>query len=128
MAELGKNLQIYSGSTGTTPIIAMAKSCSVSRKADAMEKSSSASATAKDFISGRTEWDIQLSHLVPADSNASLNTLLMVGQSYGISVVLGNARMTGTVICLEADLQGAVGSLASGSVKFKGTGELSAGT
>ena len=128
MAELGKNLQIYSGSTGTTPIIAMAKSCSVSRKADAMEKSSSASATAKEFIAGRTEWDIQLSHLVPADSNASLNTLLMVGQSYGISVVLGGARMTGTVICLEADLQGAVGSLASGSVKFKGTGELSATT
>lgn len=128
MAELGKNLLIYSGSTGTTPIIAMAKSCTVSRKADAMEKSSSASATAKEFIAGRTEWDIQLSHLLPANSNDSLKTLLMVGQTYGISVVLGDARMTGTVLCLEADLQGSVGSLASGSVKLKGTGELSAGT
>ena len=128
MAELGNNLQIYSGSTGTTPIIAMAKSCSVSVKSELIEKSSSTSSTAKDFIPGRYEWGISLSHLLPANSNDSLNTLLMKGQSYGISVVLGGARMTGTVICEEAILQGSVGSLASGSVKFKGTGELSATT
>ena len=126
MAELGKNLKIYSGSSGTTPLIAMAKSCTVSRRADLMEISSATSQTAKEYLAGRTEWEISLNQLVPSNSNAALDTLLMPRQSYTISVVLGGARLTGKVICQQADLQGAVGGLATGSVKFKGTGELAA--
>lgn len=126
MAEIGKNLLIYSGSSGTTPIIAMAKSCTVTTKADVIEITPSSSQTAKDFIPGRTEWGISLNHLVPSNSSAALNTLLMRGQIYTISVVLGGARLTGKVICEQADLQGAVGGLATGSVKFKGKGELAA--
>lgn len=126
MAELGKNLKIYSGTTGTTPIIAMAKSCTVSMKADVMEKTSATSSRAKEFIAGRTEWEMSLDHLVPSNSNAALDTLLMAGEEYTVSVVLGGARKTGKAICQQAELRGAVGGLATGSVKFKGNGELSA--
>jgi predicted secreted protein len=125
MAELGKNLKIYSGTTGTTPIIAMAKSCTVSMKADVMEKTSATSSRAKEFIAGRTEWEMSLDHLVPSNSNAALDTLLMAGEEYTVSVVLGGARKTGKAICQQAELRGAVGGLATGSVKFKGNGELS---
>jgi predicted secreted protein len=126
MAELGKNLKIYSGTTGTTPIIAMAKSCTVAMKADVMEKTSATSSRAKEFIAGRTEWEMSLDHLVPSNSNAALDTLLMAGEEYTVSVVLGGARKTGKAICQQAELRGAVGGLATGSVKFKGTGELAA--
>jgi predicted secreted protein len=124
MAELGKNLKIYSGTTGTTPIIAMAKSCTVSMKADVMEKTSATSSRAKEFIAGRTEWEMSLDHLVPSNSNAALDTLLMAGEEYTVSVVLGGARKTGKAICQQTELRGAVGGLATGSVKFKGNGEL----
>ena len=119
---LGKNIFIYSGSSGTSPIIAAAKSCSISSKCDLLEKASATQNTSKEYIAGRDEWDISLDHLVT--SGAPFEGLLKVRQTYTISVVIAGVRKYGTAICQQADIQGAVGSLGRGSVRFKGSGVL----
>ncbi len=119
---LGKNIFIYSGSSGTSPIIAAAKSCSISSKCDLLEKASSTQNTSKEYIAGRDEWDISIDHLVT--SGAPFEGLLKVRQTYTISVVIAGVRKYGTAICQQADIQGAVGSLGRGSVRFKGSGVL----
>ena len=122
MAELGKDVQIYAGSSGTSPLIAMAKTCTISKKCGIIEKASATNATSKEFIADREEWEISLGHLV--SSSAPFEGLLKVRGTYGISVVIGTTRKTGTAICTQAEITGSVGSLATGSVKFKGTGPL----
>ena len=122
MAELGKNIQIYAGSSGTSPLIAMAKTCTISKKCGIIEKASATNATSKEFIADREEWEISLGHLV--SSSAPFEGLLKVRGTYGISVVIGTTRKTGTAICTQAEITGSVGSLATGSIKFKGTGPL----
>ena len=122
MAELGKNIQIYAGSSGTSPLIAMAKTCTISKKCGLIEKASATNATSKEFIADREEWEISLGHLV--SSSAPFDGLLKVRGTYGISVVVGTTRKTGTAICTQAELSAPVKSLATGSVKFKGTGPL----
>lgn len=122
MAELGKNIQIYAGSSGTSPLIAMAKTCTISKKCGIIEKASAKNATSKEFIADREEWEISLGHLV--SSSAPFEGLLKVRGTYGISVVIGTTRKTGTAICTQAEITGSVGSLGTGSIKFKGTGPL----
>lgn len=122
MAELGKNVFIYSGTSGETALIAFAKSCTVSKSCELIEKASSTSATAREYVAGRTDWEITITHLVSA--TAPYDGLLKVGSSYSLSVVIGNTRKTGTAICTKAVITGAVGNLANGQVTFKGTGEL----
>ena len=119
---LGKNIFIYSGSSGTSPIIAAAKSCSISSKCDILEKASSTQNTTKEFIAGRDEWEVSIDHLVT--SGAPFEGLLKVRQTYTISVVIADVRKYGTAICQQADIQGAIGSLGRGSVRFKGSGVL----
>lgn len=121
---LGKNIFIYSGSSGTTALIAAAKACTISKKIDLFEKSSSTQADAKEFTTGRYEWEISLDHLV--SSGAPFDGLLKVGQEYTISVVIENSRQTGNAICQQADISGPTGGLGKGSVKFKGNGTLAA--
>ena len=122
MAKLGKDVQIYAGSSGTSPLIAMAKTCTISKKCGIIEKASATNATSKEFIADREEWEISLGHLV--SSSAPFEGLLKVRGTYGISVVIGTTRKTGTAICTQAEITGSVGSLATGSIKFKGTGPL----
>lgn len=119
---LGRNVKIYAGSSGTSPLIAMAKTCTISMKCGLIEKASATNATSKEFIADREEWEISLGHLV--SSSAPFEGLLKVRGTYGISVVIGTTRKTGTAICTQAEITGSVGSLATGSVKFKGTGPL----
>ena len=119
----GREVYIYSGTSGTTPIIAGAKSCTVSRKCDIMEKASASNQTSKEFLAGREEWEVSLNHLVT--SGAPFEGLLKVGQTYTLRIVIGSTAKTGTAICTQADIGGTVGNLATGSIRFKGTGHLS---
>ena len=118
----GRNIYIYAGTTGTTPIIAGAKSCTISSKCDLMETASATNQTSKEFIAGRTEWEISISHLVM--SSNEYQGMLKVGTQFGISVVINGVRKTGTAICNQADIGGAVGNIATGSIHLKGTGPL----
>lgn len=122
MAVLGKNVFIYSGTSGTTPVIASAKSCSISGSAEVIEKSSATQQTAKEFIAGRLEHDVSLNHLVTA--GAPFEGLLLLGQTYTLRMVIGQASKQFTAICTQAELAGAVGSLATGSIRFKVSGPL----
>ena len=119
---LGKNIFIYEGSSGSTPIIAAAKSCTISSRCDLIEKASSTQNTSKEFIAGRDEWEVSLDHIVT--SGAPFEGLLKVRGTYTLSIVISGVRKTGTAICQQADIRGSVGSLGTGSIKFKGSGAL----
>ena len=64
----GRNILIYAGNSGTTPVVAAAKSCTISEQCDMLEKASASNQSSKEFEPGRTEWDISISHLVVANS------------------------------------------------------------
>lgn len=119
---LGKDIKIYSGATGTTPIIAGAKSCSISKTCDTFETASATSPTAREYLPGRTDWEVSISQLVT--TGAPFDAIMKVHGTYTISVVINGTRKTGTAICVSADASGAIGTLATGSVKLKGSGEL----
>ena len=119
---LGRNIYIYAGISGTTPIIAGARSCTISSKCDLIEKASATNQTSKEFIAGRTEWEIAISHLVMAGSE--FEGMLKNGTTVSISVVINNVRKTGTAICYSDDIGGAVGNIGTGSIRLKGTGPL----
>ena len=117
---------IYSGGTGSTAIIAAAKSCTISMSVDMIEKASSTQAAAKEYTTGRYEWEVSINHLVVAGTTSRPNTefegVLKVGTRFLISVVVGTVRKKGYVICTQADISAAIGGLAQGSVKLKGDG------
>ena len=128
---LGKDIYIFSGTSGTSPVIAAAKSCTIHEECETREKASSQSATAKEYVAGRTGWEITISHLVVSDGPFA--GLIKVGTSFSISVAVKTAtntyvRKTGTVICTDADINAPVGNIATGQVKLLGTGELATPT
>ena len=118
---LGRNVFIYSGASGTDPVIAAAKSCTINIKYDLIEKASSSQQNAKEYIYGRYEWDLTVDHLV-VSSNEFQGLSLAGGQRLLISVVVNNVRKKGYVLCPQAGLSAPVNGLATGSVTFKGDG------
>lgn len=118
---LGRNVFIYSGASGTTPVIAAAKSCTINIKYDLIEKASSTQGTAKEYTYGRYEWDLTVDHLV-VSANEFQGLSLAGGQRLLISVVVNNVRKKGYVLCPQAGLSAPVSGLATGSVTFKGDG------
>ena len=127
---LGKNILIYAGNSGTSPVIASAKSCTISSNCDLIEKASSTQNTSKEYVAGRDEWEVSLDHLVTTGTTQNpvdpFEGLLKVRGTYTLSIVIGGVRKIGTAICQHADIRGAVGSLGTGTVKFKGSGPLTA--
>ena len=119
---LGNDIYIYAGTTGTTPVIAGAKSCTVNTKCDLIEKASASNQSSKEFIPGRTEWEISISHLVLA--GAEFDGILKNGTTVSLSVVINNVRKTGTAIYYDESVGGGVGGLATGAVRLKGSGPL----
>ena len=127
---LGKNIFIYAGSSGTSPIIAAAKSCTISSQCDIIEKAAPSQQTSKEYIAGRDEWSVSLDHLVTTGTTQNpvdpFEGLLKVRGTYTLSIVIGGIRKIGTAICQQSEIRGSVGSLATGVIKFKGTGPLTA--
>ena len=118
---LGRNVFIYSGASGTTPVIAAAKSCTINIKYDLIEKASSTQGAAKEYTYGRYEWDLTVDHLV-VSSNEFQGLSLAGGARLLISVVVNGVRKKGYVLCPQAGLSAPVSGLATGSVTFKGDG------
>lgn len=119
----GKNIRIYSGTSGTTPIVAMAKSCTVIEQSEAIEKASPTNAIYKEYIAGRREWEISLSHLISI--SAPVEGLLKVGTTYTLRLVIGTTTKQGTALCIESRITGTTNNLGTGSIRFKGSGPLS---
>ena len=122
MAVKGKDVLIYEGPIGTMPIIAGAKSCTVSTSCDLMEKASSTAARQREYIAGRQDWEVSLNHLVTAVD--PFHGVLAPGNTYFLRIVIGNATLTGRAICQQADITGTKGNLATGAIKFKGISPL----
>ena len=120
---LGKDVKIYAGSSGTSPLIAMAKNCTISTKCDLIEKASATQGTAKEYIAGRDEWEVSIGHLVT--STAPFDGIIKRRQTYTLRIVIDSTTLQGTAICQAAEISASVGSLATGSAKFKGSGPLS---
>ena len=118
---LGRNVFIYSGGSGTSPVIAAAKSCTITKKYELIEKASSTQGAAKEYTYGRYEWDMTVDHLVVSD-NEFQGINLAGGSRLLISVVINGVRKKGYVLCPQAGLSAPVGGLATGSVTFKGDG------
>ena len=118
---LGRNVFIYSGASGTAPVIAAAKSCTINIKYDLIEKASSTQGTAKEYTYGRYEWDLTVDHLV-VSSNEFEGLSLAGDARLLISVVINNVRKEGYVLCPQAGISAPVSGLATGSVTFKGDG------
>ena len=87
-----------------------------------IEKASATQQTSKEYIAGRDEWEISIDHLVT--TGAPFDGLLKVRNEYTLSIVINGVRKYGKAICQQADIRGAVGSIGTGSVKFKGSGAL----
>ena len=119
---LGKDVKIFAGSSGTTPLIALAKNCTLTTKCDLIEKASATQGTAKEYLAGREEWEVSIGHLVTSD--APFDAVIKRRQTYTLRIVIAGVTKQGTAICTQAELNAPVGSLATGSVKFKGTGAL----
>lgn len=113
---------MYAGASGSTPIIAGARTCAISMTGDTFEIASATSPTAREYLPGRTGWEMSIGHLVT--TGAPFEGIMKVNGIYTVSVEINGVRKTGRAICTGADLNGPVGSLATGSVKFLGTGEL----
>lgn len=114
----GKDIKILNSSS--TALIAAAKSCTIHRHADALEVASASDATSKHYIAGRKEWSVDLAHLI-----STSGVTLQEGQTYSIKVKVGNtATWTGTVLCVDCDIQAVNGNLSTGSIKLLGDGPL----
>jgi hypothetical protein len=114
---------IYSGASGTSPVIAAAKNCTININYGLIEKASSTQQKAKEYVYGRYEWDLTVDHLV-VSSNEFQGISLAGGTRLLISVVINGVRKKGYVLCPKAGLSAPVGGLATGSVTFKGDGEF----
>ena len=114
---------IYSGASGTSPVIAAAKSCTININYELIEKASSSQQKAKEYVYGRYEWDLTVDHLV-VSTNEFQGISLAGGTRLLISVVVNGVRKKGYVLCPKAGLSAPVSGLATGSVTFKGDGEF----
>lgn len=120
---LGRNVFIYSGASGTSPVIAAAKSCTININYELIEKASSSQQKAREYVYGRYEWDLTVDHLV-VSSNEFQGLSLAGDTRLLISVVINNVRKKGYVLCPKAGLSAPVSGLATGNVTFKGDGEF----
>jgi predicted secreted protein len=108
---------------GNGAVIAAAKSCTIKRHCGAIEKASASNATEREYIADRSEWSIELSHLVVSD--APTGGIPMIRQTYTLTVKVGDTSvLQGAAICTDATITSNVGNLAKGSISFQGSGPL----
>ena len=110
--------------------IAASKACEITSQADLIEKASPTSGKAREFVLGRTGWKITITKYL-----FSVKTdILRVGKKVKLLLasvidsetgrVLSTDRMVGEAFCTTCIENGTVGSLATGTLEFIGTGEL----
>ncbi len=111
----GRNLKVSIGST----LIGWAKSCTVTKNCDMIEVAPTADGTARQYIAGRTDWQIEVSGLM-----TNMATIMSVGSSVTLAYTDGSTSYGGSAIVKQAKHTGTVGNLAQQSCVFQGTGSL----
>lgn len=101
------------------------KSQDIKTHCDALEKASSTQQTWREFAAGRKDWSLTVTYLVL--TSAKIKDLLMVGQTFGITVQQLNDntnKVTGTALLTDVQQTSTVGNIATGSFTFQGSGPL----
>ena len=112
--------------TNNNTVVAAAKSIEINVKCDTVERTSANNGLFREYITGRKEWNFQISSLVTSSQFSGAKT--MVGTNYGVKFTLQNSTtvlMSGNAICTQAKITDQKGSIAKGSFVFQGTGALS---
>ena len=107
--------------------IAAAKSCTITKRVEAIEAANSVDGRAKSYIPGLREWSVSVRALVTSMPDFFANP----GQTVRLSIAVRDNngeyttdRVTGNAIIESAKITGTVGNLATAEVKFLGTGAL----
>ena len=106
-------------STTDTALVALAKSCTVEHKNDAVEVSPANGRDAREYVPGRNSWTVEVSGLV-----SSLSDIMIAGSIYNIEITDGSTTATGSAICTSVRQVGTIGHLAQQTCMFQGSGEL----
>ena len=112
--------------TSNNKVVAAAKSIEINVKCDTVERTSANSALYREYITGRKDWNFQVSSLVTSSQFSGAKT--MVGTTYAVKFSLQGstaALMSGKAISTQAKITDQKGSIAKGSFVFQGTGALS---
>ena len=112
--------------TSNNKVVAAAKSIEINVKCDTVERTSANSGLFREYITGRKDWNFQVSSLVTSSQFSGAKT--MVGTTYAVKFSLQGstaALMSGKAICTQAKITDQKGSIAKGSFVFQGTGALS---
>ena len=112
--------------TNNNTVVAAAKSIEINVKCDTVERTSANSGLFREYITGRKDWNFQVSSLVTSAQFSGAKT--MVGTTYAVKFTLQSstaALMSGKAICTQAKITDQKGSIAKGSFVFQGTGALS---
>ena len=112
--------------TSNNKVVAAAKSIEINVKCDTVERTSANNGLYREYITGRKDWNFQISSLVTSSQFSGAKT--MVGTTYAVKFSLQGstaALMGGNAICTQAKITDQKGSIAKGSFVFQGTGALS---
>jgi len=121
MATLGKNIIVKWNDGGTLVAIAASKSCTFRNVSEVREISSPSSGRARNYVSGRTSWNVSCSYLV-----SDVCDLLKAGYTYTLNILNedGQTGLQGTAILATCEISATQGDLAYGQFSFQGSGEL----
>lgn len=121
MATLGKNIIVMWDDGGTLVAIAASKSCTFRNVSEVKEISSPSSSKARDYVSGRTSWNVSCRYLV-----SNVCDMLKVGNTYTLNILNedGQTGLQGTAILVTCEISATQGDLAYGQFSFQGSGEL----
>ena len=114
----GKDINILN--SGSTALIACAKSCTINRRCESLEVASATDGKSKHYIAGRKEWSVDLAYFVSTDG-----VTLEEGGTYSIQVAIGSGvTWSGDVLCTDCQITASTGNLSQGSIKLLGNGPL----
>lgn len=119
----GRNLLIYADGVA----VAAARSCRITMDVESIEMAGVDSGTFKYYVTAMSSWSIQVDKLVSnvrsifEDVGTAVTLSFVVRDEYGN--LMGD-RMTGEGFMRSANISATVGSLTTGSITFRGSGEL----
>lgn len=126
----GRDVSFSTSISGTTKVIAFAKSCDITVQGDVQEFTSALSGRGKRFRAGRYSWVINVDALISSpDDPKSILQALINGTAVDVKMGVGSSSngllLQGTAVPTSWKLTGSLGSMATFSATFMGDGNLS---
>lgn len=120
MAINGNNILIYVGGS----LVAGTRSNEIQVNREVMEIASPSSGDFREYLSGRKDWSLNISWLVP--NAANLQQLLLSAGTVTVRII-GRGEslgLTGSAIVTSCKMTFTRGNLAQGSLQLRGSGAL----